>query len=191
MTGKRSELLAAVQFLWELVRFFGLFALALLRFRGTLVEDRTAVLWLIALASGQLLAPAGLALFIYSPGRRGTLLPFLRLAKILQMFPALLLVLALAPTRGLSLLGLPFVPSRFALASLPGFALAAVLLAASVVDLIFLLVLFTTRAEAEPGREPDTEVGTEVGQEAGAAQPGRQPDTEVGQDAGEPPSGGP
>jgi hypothetical protein len=186
MTGKRSELLAAVQFLWELVRFFGLFALALLRFRGTLVEDRTAVLWLIALASGQLLAPAGLALFIYSPGRRGTLLPFLRLAKILQMFPALLLVLALAPTRGLSLLGLPFVPSRFALASLPGFALAAVLLAASVVDLIFLLVLFTTRAAAEPGMEAGAEPGR---------QPGREPDTEVGtevgQDAGEPPPGGP
>ena len=179
MTGKRSELLAAVQFLWELVRFFGLFALALLRFRGTLVEDRTAVLWLIALASGQLLAPAGLALFIYSPGRRGTLLPFLRLAKILQMFPALLLVLALAPTRGLSLLGLPFVPSRFALASLPGFALAAVLLAASVVDLIFLLVLFTTRAAAEPGMDA-------------GAEPGREPDTEVGTEVGtEPPSGGP
>ena len=51
---------------------------------------------MLALASAQLLVPAALALFLYSPARRAALLPFLRLAKILQVFPVLLLTLALA-----------------------------------------------------------------------------------------------
>jgi hypothetical protein len=139
MTGKRTELLAAVQFLWELVRFLGLFALALLRFRGAVVEDPAAVLWLVALGSAQLLAPALLALFLYSPARRGTLLPFLRLAKTLQMFPVLLLAFALVSRPGPALPSLPIFPPRL--------ALSATLLAAFLVDLLFLLLLLTLRAE--------------------------------------------
>jgi len=136
--GKRTELQAAVQFLWELARFLGLFALALLRFRGAVVEDPAAVLWLVALGSAQLLAPALLALFLYSPARRGTLLPFLRLTKTLQMFPALLLAFALASRPGPALPSLPIFPRV---------ALSAALLAASLVDLVFLLLLLTLRAE--------------------------------------------
>jgi hypothetical protein len=140
--GKRTELLAAVQFLWELVRFLGLFALALLRFRAAVVEDPAAVLWLVALGSAQLLAPALLALFLYSPARRDTLLPFLRLTKILQLFPVLLLGFALASRPGPAMPALPF-PS-------PRLALSAALLAACLVDLLFLLLLLTLRCE---GRE--------------------------------------
>jgi len=137
--GKRTELLAAVQFLWELVRFLGLFALVLLRFRAAVVEDPAAVLWLVALGSAQLLAPALLALFLYSPARRATLLPFLRLMKILQLFPVLLLGFALASRPGPAL-PLPPFPS-------PRLALSAALLAASLVDLLFLLLLLTLRCE--------------------------------------------
>jgi hypothetical protein len=140
MTGKQTEPVAAVQFLWELARFLGLFALALLRFQGTLAEDPSAVLWLVALGSGQLLAPALVALFIYSPSKRGALLPFLRLAKVLQVFPALLLAFALATRRGLPLPALPIVAPRL--------ALTAVLLVASVVDLAFLLFLCTVRGDS-------------------------------------------
>lgn len=131
--GKRTLLLAAVQFLWELARFLGLFALALLRFRGAAVEDPAAVLWLLALGSAQLLAPALLALFLYNPDGRATLLPFLRLAKILQVFPVLLLSFALALRPGPALPALQFVPPRL--------ALSAALLAATLVDLLFLLLL--------------------------------------------------
>jgi len=141
MRGKQTELLAAAQFLWEILRFLGLFALVLLRFRDTLAGEPAAVLWLVALGSGQLLAPALLAIFIYSPARRGTLLPFLRLTKILQLFPALLLAFALASRRGPSPASLPFV--------FPRLALTAALLAACVVDLVFLLALFTVRLPAE------------------------------------------
>jgi hypothetical protein len=138
MTGKNTQLLAAVQFLWELARFLGLFALALLRFQGVLAEDPAAVLWLVALGSGQLLAPALLALFLYSPAKRPTLLPFVRLAKILQVFPVLLLAFATASRRGAPLPPLTWIPPRL--------ALSAALLAVSVVDLVFLLLLFTLRA---------------------------------------------
>lgn len=131
--GKRTELLAAVQFLWELIRFLGLFALAGLRFRGSFVEDPAAVLWLVALGSAQLLAPALLALFLHSPDRRDTLLPFLRLAKILQAFPVLLLAFALVYRPGPSMPWLPFLNPRL--------TLSAALVAGSLVDLLFLLLL--------------------------------------------------
>ena len=98
--GKRTLLLAAVQFLWELARFLGLFALALLRFQAAVLGD--AVHWL-------------LALFLYNPDGRATLLPFLRLAKILQVFPVLLLSFVLALRPGPALSALQFVPPRLAL----------------------------------------------------------------------------
>jgi hypothetical protein len=131
--GKRTELLAAVQFLWELIRFLVLFALAGLRFRGSLVGDPAAVLWLVALGSAQLLAPALLAFFLHSPERRETLLPFLRLAKILQVFPVLLLAFALAYRQGPALPWLPFLAPRL--------TLSAALTAGCLVDLLFLLLL--------------------------------------------------
>ncbi len=133
--GKRTELLAAIQFLWELARFLGLFALALLRFRGSVVEDPAAALWLVALGSAQLLAPALLALFLYRQDWRAVLLPFLRLAKVLQVFPVLLLAFALASRPGPVLSRLPFIPPRL--------AFSGALVAGSVVDLLFLLLLLT------------------------------------------------
>jgi len=139
------------------VRFLGLFALVLLRFRGLIVEDRTAVLWLVALGSAQLLVPAALALFMYSPARRPALLPFLRLAKILQLFPVALLTAAFvlpgfAPaaegsTRLPALVRLPvaLAPLRLLLAPL--------LLASLILDLLFLFALFS----GTPGRQAPPE----------------------------------
>jgi hypothetical protein len=136
--GKRTELLAAIQFLWELARFLGLFALALLRFRGSVVEDPAAVLWLVSLGSAQLLVPALLALFLYRQDWRAVLLPFLRLAKVLQVFPVLMLAAALASRPGPVLGSPPFIPLRL--------ALSGALTAASLVDLLFLLLLLTRGA---------------------------------------------
>ncbi len=145
--GKRTELLAAVQFLWELIRFLGLFALALLRFRASFVEEPAAVLWLVALGSAQLLAPALLALFLHSPDRRDTLLPFLRLAKILQVFPVLLLAFTLASRPGPALPLLPFFAPRL--------VLSAALVAGSLVDLLFLLLLSLPGAADATGGDPE------------------------------------
>jgi hypothetical protein len=137
--GKHTELPAAVQFLWELVRFLGLFALAGLRFRASFAGDPAAVLWLVALGSAQLLVPALLALFLHSPERRESLLPFLRLAKVLQVFPVLLLAVALASRPG------PALPSLSLL--VPRLALSAALAAVSLVDLLFLLLLVLRSAD--------------------------------------------
>jgi hypothetical protein len=105
------------------------------------------VLWLLALASAQLLAPALLALFLYSPERRQTLLPFLRLSKLLQVFPVLLLAIALATRPGPALPSLPLFPPRL--------ALAAALAAASAVDLLFLLLHSLRGADrADQGKAP-------------------------------------
>lgn len=138
----RSRAWAGLELAWELARFLGLFALLLLRFRATLTDDPTAVLWLLALGSPQLLVPAGLAFFLLSPRYRAPLLPFLRLAKILQLFPAVLLASALPFSPGLP--RLPFLrlfPQRLVLVPL--------LLAVCLLDLAFLFNLFLQHPEAE------------------------------------------
>jgi hypothetical protein len=163
--GKRTELLAAVQFLWELVRFLGLFALVGLRFQGSFVQEPAAVLWLVALGSAQLLVPALLALFLHSPDRRDALLPFLRLAKILQVFPVLLLALALAYRPGPALPWLPLASPRL--------TLSAGLVAGSLVDLLFLLLLSLPSASGmAAGRAPGEAAGRAPGAAANSTAPG-------------------
>jgi hypothetical protein len=131
MTARRSVVSTALQLPWEVARFLGLFLLLFLRFRTPLVADPAAVLWLVAWGSPQLLVPAGLAIFLLSPRYRATLLPFLRLAKILQVFPVVALAAVLPFTRGLP--RLPF------------------LLTACVVDVLFLYLLFARRNGPEEG----------------------------------------
>jgi hypothetical protein len=140
MTARRSALFYAVQLAWEFVRFFGLFALLLFRFRPALLDDPLAILWLVALGSTQLLVPAGLLFLVLDAGKRAILVPFVRLGKILQLFPVLLLLFALPFSRGLPHLPLTLLPPR--LSTLP-FLLAGVL-----VDLIFLFSLFAPPASS-------------------------------------------
>ena len=139
-----AVLSVALQLPWEVARFLGLFLLLLLRFRTPLVADPTAVLWLVALGSPQLLVPAGLAIFLLSPRYRAALLPFLRLAKILQVFPVVALAAVLPFTRGLP--RLPFLPLI-----LPQLALVPFLLTACLVDVLFLYLLFARRNGSEEG----------------------------------------
>jgi hypothetical protein len=137
MNARRYTLAFGLQLAWEFVRFFGLFALLLFRFRPTLLDDPAAILWLVVLGSTQLLVPAGLLFLILDEGRRGVLLPFVRLGKILQLFPALLLIFILPFGRGLPHLPLLLLPPK--LTALP------FLLAGALVDLIFLFFLFGAR----------------------------------------------
>jgi hypothetical protein len=142
MIARRSALFYTVQLVWEFVRFFGLFALLLFRFAPALLDDPMAILWLVVLGSTQLLVPAGLLFLVLDAGRSSILVPFVRLGKILQLFPALLLLFALPFSRGLPHLPLMFLPPK--LSSLP-FLLAGVL-----VDLIFLFSLFAPQSPPQP-----------------------------------------
>jgi hypothetical protein len=137
MKDRHYALAFGLQLAWEFVRFFGLFALLLFRFQPMLLDDPAAILWLVVLGSTQLQVPAGLLFLILDGGRRGVLLPFVRLGKILQFFPALLLMFILPFGRGLPHLPLPFLPPK--LTTLP------FLLAGSSIDLIFLILLFGAR----------------------------------------------
>ncbi len=147
---RRSTVFYIMQLVWEFVRFFGLFALLLFRFRPALLEDPAAVLWLVVLGSTQLLLPAALLFLLLDSARSPILLPFLRLGKILQLFPALLLLFALPVSRGFPRLPLLPLPSR--LSVLPFMALGVL------IDLIFLFHLFSPPASpaspAPPARSP-------------------------------------
>jgi hypothetical protein len=146
MTARRYPLALYLQLPWEFVRFFGLFALLLFRFRPALLDDPVAILWLVVLGSTQLLMPAGLLFLILNTDKRGTLVPFLRLGKLLQLFPSLLLLFALPFSRGLPYLPLLILPPK--LSTLP-FLMGAVL-----VDLNFLFFLFAWRASSDEGETP-------------------------------------
>jgi hypothetical protein len=162
MVARRSAPFHTVQLVWEFVRFFGLFALLLFRFRPALLDDPVAVLWLVLLGSTQLLLPAGLLFLLLDAARAPILVPFLRLGKILQLFPALLLLFALPFSRGLPPLPLLLLPSR--LSVLP-FLLGGVL-----VDLIFLFYLFAPPARSAsppPPPEPPSQPPRPPAQEAG------------------------
>jgi hypothetical protein len=152
MNARRYVFTLGLQLVWEFARFFGLFALLLLRFRVALLDDPMAILWLVLLGSTQLLVPAGLLFLILDGQRRGVLLPFVRLGKILQFFPALLLILVLKFGRGLPHLTLLYLPLK--LTTLP------FLLAGTLVDLIFLSFLFGARdgnaAQQSPAEPPAT-----------------------------------
>ncbi len=143
---RRSTVFYIMQLVWEFVRFFGLFALILFRFAPALLDDPVAVLWLVVLGSTQLLVPAGLLFLLLDCGRSSSLAAFVRLGKILQLFPALLLLFALPFGRGLPHLILPLLPPK--LSALP-FLLLGVL-----VDLNFLFFLFAKPPAREAGQNP-------------------------------------
>ena len=136
---KLHRLLFLIAAIWELVRFFSLFLAAWIIFRQVLETNVQAIYWLLALGNGGLLPAAALLLLYVNPDRFRSLLNLVRLAKILGLFSALLLVVSAPVATGLRFISLSFIPYRIVPLS--------VLLVLSVVDLVLLFLLFSYQTE--------------------------------------------
>lgn len=151
MTAKRAVFL--IQSVWELLRFLALFAVLVVGFSAALLADRQAVLGLVLLGSSQLVLPAGLVFLFLDPGRFAPLASLIRLGKVLEVFSEVLLLAAQPFDGGLQRLALPFIPDRF--------SGLAILLTITLIDLVFLFLLFSfgpaairSRAEGQEGQVP-------------------------------------
>jgi hypothetical protein len=125
-------LIAAI---WDLLRFFAVFLAVWIVFRRTLETNNQGIYWLLVLGNGGLLTSASLLFLYVDPEGFRVLLNLVRLGKILGLFSALLLIVVEPVGTGLRFLSLDFLPYRIAPFS--------VLLVVSVVDLIFLFLLFS------------------------------------------------
>jgi hypothetical protein len=130
--------------IWELLRFCFLFLAALIVFRRVLETNDQGIYWLLVLGNGGLLVAAALLFLYVDPRRFRVLLNLVRLAKILGLFSALLLVILEPVGTGLRFLSAGFLPYRVAPLSL--------LLVASVVDLIVLFFLFSYQVDKSAPR---------------------------------------
>jgi hypothetical protein len=149
---KIKRFLFLINSLWELARLFLLFAALTIAFRRPLLEDRSAVYWLVLLGSAQLLLPAALLLLYLDPARFDSLLNLVRLGKFLGILAALMLVFLVPLTAGVipgGAMPLPFAVVPFTM-----------VVGITIADLVFLFLLFlwsggVPQAPAEgPGELP-------------------------------------
>jgi hypothetical protein len=131
---------------WELLRFCAIFVAVWIIFRQVLETNRQGIYWLLVLANGGLLVTASLLFLYMDPPRFRVLLNLVRLGKILGLFSALLLIILEPIGTGLRFLSAGFLPYRIAPFS--------VLLVVSVVDMIFLFLLFSYQIENTPPSPP-------------------------------------
>jgi hypothetical protein len=134
--------------LWELVRFLLLFAALGVSLGYSLIGDPQTVYWLVLLGSGQLLLPAVLFFLYLDPERFAGLLNVARLGKFLGILAALLL-LFLGPLSS----QIRAVTGNAASASL--LLPYTIVVAATIVDLIFLFLLFLHQPVPPMERRPE------------------------------------
>jgi hypothetical protein len=131
---------------WELLRFCAIFVAVWIIFRQVLETNRQGIYWLLVLGNGGLLMTASLLFLYMDPPRFRVLLNLVRLGKILGLFSALLLIILEPIGTGLRFLSAGFLPYRIAPFS--------VLLVVSVMDMIFLFLLFSYQIENTPPSPP-------------------------------------
>jgi hypothetical protein len=142
---KIRRVLFLITAVWELLRFCLLFLAVWIVFRRTLESNSQGIYWLLVLGNGGLLVAASLLFLYVDPPCFRVLLNLVRLGKILGLASALLLIVLEPVGMGLRFLSVGFPPYRIA----PFFLLLVV----SVVDLIFLFLLFSYQIE-EPTSDP-------------------------------------
>ena len=145
MQARRGLLLAGS--VWELVRFFLVLFLFASVLRGMSGAGTWVYTWLLVAGSGNLLVAAGSGMLALFPARYAPLLAFLRLGKAMSVFSFVLLLVsgALGIASAFEILGI----GRRALTG------GAVLLLVFLLDLAFLAVLISWRADdAAPGAPP-------------------------------------
>jgi len=146
---KIKRILLLINSLWELARFFLLFLAMGVAFRLTLLRDSAAIYWLILLGSGQLLLPAALLMLYLDPLRFAVLLNLVRLGKFLGILAGLLLVFLSPFGAGLRL------PGGLGLTST--LVPYTIVIAMSIVDLVFLFLLFLWNSPAPDLRQDQPE----------------------------------
>jgi hypothetical protein len=116
--------------LWEVIRFTFLFLLIVsFSSRGS-ANSAIEAYWILPFGAGALIIPAGLVVLMMNPAKYGGILNLLKLGKLLEVIPSLVLL-----GRELSTLGVLSNPR------LPVFPV----LAAAIIDLIFLALLMSFR----------------------------------------------
>ncbi len=118
--------------LWEIIRFTFLFLLIVSFSNRGSASSATEVYWILPFGAGALILPAGLVVLMMNPVKYGGILNLLKLGKLLEVIPSVVLL-----GRELSTLGVLADPR------LPVYPV----LAAAVIDLIFLVLLISFRLE--------------------------------------------
>jgi hypothetical protein len=137
--------------LWEIVRFFLVVTLVALLLQEAGASGAWVYPWLLVAASGNLLVAVGGIMLALFPGRYAALLGLLRLGKVIALFSFLLLVIsgALGAAIGRALVSLGGIVVT------QGMALFGVFL----LDLLFLVLLFSWRGETGGEKLPPAEPG--------------------------------
>lgn len=146
---KIRRVLFLIAAIWELLRFCAIFLAGWIVFRQVLETNDQGIYWLLIIGNGGLLVTASLLFLFVDPPRFRVLLNLVRLGKILGLFSALLLIILEPIGTGLRFPPAGFLPYRFAPFSL--------LLVVSVVDLIFLFMLFSYQLERSSPSPPADE----------------------------------
>ncbi len=116
--------------LWEVIRFTFLFLLIVSVSNGKPTRGELEVYWILPFGAGALILPAGLVVLMMNPEKYGGILGLLKLGKVLEVIPLLVLLgRELSTSRVLYNFRLPVYP----------------ILAAAAIDLIFLILLISFR----------------------------------------------
>jgi hypothetical protein len=138
---KINRIYLLINCLWEGLRFLLLFFALSITFQRLLLADPQAIFWLVLAVSGSLLLPAALLFLYLAPQRNLPLLKLVRLGKILGLVATLLLLFMEPFEPGLS--ASPAVDLPIALTPF------SVVLAVTVVDLVFVFLLLAYRLEEQ------------------------------------------
>jgi uncharacterized membrane protein YkvI len=136
--------------LWEILRFTLLFLLIVSASSKESASGTVEVYWILPYGAGALIIPAGLIVLMLDPVKYGGLLNLLKLGKLLEVIPSLVLL-----GRELSTLSV-LSNSRFPLYPF---------VAAVVFDLVFLALLISYRLEKHPKSLNDGASSPDCGQQ--------------------------
>jgi hypothetical protein len=89
---KKTRLFFVSALVWELVRFAGLYLLAIGFYKGLWIASGRMAPWLLVFAAGSLILPAGYIMILLNPVRYGVIINLLRFGKGIQIFPVLLVL---------------------------------------------------------------------------------------------------
>lgn len=89
---KKTRLFFLSALVWEVVRFGGLYLLAIGFYKGLWIASGRMAPWLLVFAAGSLILPVGYIMILLDPLRYGAVINLLRFGKGIQIFPVLLVL---------------------------------------------------------------------------------------------------